>query len=565
VRALRLAAGVIPVYKAVDTCAAEFAAETPYFYSTYEDENEAQLGKRERIIILGSGPNRIGQGIEFDYCCVHAAMTVREHGYDAVMINCNPETVSTDYDTSDRLYFEPLTLEDVGNVVANEKPLGVILQFGGQTPLKLAADLAASGVPLVGPPHTAIHLAEDRGSFGALLTELGIRCPAYGVATSVAEALLIGERLGFPLLVRPSFVLGGRAMQIVYGADELAQYMQTAVSTSPDHPVLIDKFLEDAIEVDVDAVCDGEEVYIGAIMQHVEEAGVHSGDSSCVIPSISLGEGTLEQVRRQTTQLALALGVKGLLNVQFAYQNYELFVLEVNPRGSRTVPFVSKATGVQLAKLATRVVLGEKLAAIKPPRRVPEHVSVKEAVLPFARFPDADSRLGPEMKSTGEVMGIGDTFPVAFGKAQVASGNPLPLEGTVFLSVCDSDKSAATILGQRLSSLGFDLCATGGTAHALQSLGVAAREVNKVSEGRPHVVDLIEQGEIAFVVNTPYGRGARSDGHEIRQAALQRGIPCITTLAGASAAVSAIEAAQRPRVTVRCLQDMHAHIGETPS
>ncbi|MGO8684719.1 MAG: carbamoyl-phosphate synthase large subunit [Thermoleophilia bacterium] len=565
VRAARLEAGVVPVYKAVDTCAAEFAAETPYFYSTYEDENEAQRGKRERIIILGSGPNRIGQGIEFDYCCVHAAMTVREHGYDAVMINCNPETVSTDYDTSDRLYFEPLTLEDVGNAVANEKPTGVILQFGGQTPLKLAADLAAAGVPLLGTPHTAIHLAEDRGSFGALLTELGIRCPAYGIATSIAEALLIGDRLSFPLLVRPSFVLGGRAMQIVYDADELAHYMQTAVSASPDHPVLIDKFLEDAIEVDVDAVCDGEEVYVGAIMQHVEEAGVHSGDSSCVIPSISLGEGTLEQVRRQTTQLALALGVKGLLNVQFAYQNYELFVLEVNPRGSRTVPFVSKATGVQLAKLATRVVLGEKLAAIKPPRRVPEHVSVKEAVLPFARFPDADSRLGPEMKSTGEVMGIGDTFPVAFGKAQVASGNPLPLEGTVFLSVCDSDKSAVTILGQRLRSLGFDLCATRGTAHALRSLGVAAREVNKVSEGAPHIVDLIEQGEIVFVVNTPYGRGARSDGHEIRQAALQRGIPCITTLAGASAAVSAIEAAQRPRVTVRCLQDLHADIGKTPS
>jgi carbamoyl-phosphate synthase large subunit len=465
VTALRLEAGITPVYKAVDTCAAEFAAETPYFYSTYEEENEAEPGERERIVILGSGPNRIGQGIEFDYCCVHAAMTVREQGYEAIMINCNPETVSTDYDISDRLYFEPLTLEDVTAVVANERPLGVVLQFGGQTPLKLAAALAAAGIPLLGTPHESIHLAEDRGSFGTLLQELGIRCPEYGVASHVDEAVAIGERIGYPLLVRPSFVLGGRAMEIVYNADELRRYMGTAITASPDHPVLIDKFLEDAIEVDVDAVSDGEGVYIGAIMQHVEEAGIHSGDSSCVIPSLSLGEGTLEQVRKQTAALAMALGVKGLLNVQFAYQNYELYVLEVNPRGSRTVPFVSKATGVQLAKIATRVILGTPLRELGlPDRRVPEHVSVKEAVMPFNRFPGADTRLGPEMKSTGEVMGIADTFPTAFGKAQVAAGSPLPVEGTVFLSVCDTDKSAATILGQRLHGLGFKILATRGTA-----------------------------------------------------------------------------------------------------
>ncbi len=558
VRALRLEHGVTPVYKAVDTCAAEFEDETDFFYSTYEDEYEARRGPQRSVVILGSGPNRIGQGIEFDYCCVHAAMTVREHGYDAVMINCNPETVSTDYDISDRLYFEPLTFEDVANVVANEDPVGVIVQFGGQTPLKLAAALADAGVPLLGTPPTSIHLAEDRGTFGRLLEELGIRCPSYGVATDGEEALQIAERLGYPLLVRPSFVLGGRAMQIVYDGEELAGYMRTAVSASPDHPVLIDTFLEDAIEVDVDAVCDGHDVYIGAIMQHVEEAGIHSGDSSCVIPSLSLGEGTLERVRKQTTQLALALGVKGLLNVQFAFQNYELYVLEVNPRGSRTVPFVSKATGVQLAKLATRVILGERLADVQPPRRVPEHVSVKEAVMPFNRFPGADSKLGPEMKSTGEVMGVADTFPAAFAKAQVASGYPLPVEGTVFLSVCDSDKSAATILGQRLHGLGFTILATRGTARALQSLGVPTVEVNKVVEGSPHVVDLIEEGRVGFIINTPFGRGARSDGYEIRQAALRRGVPCITTLAGASAALSAIDAARRPRVTVRCLQDLHA-------
>jgi len=557
VRALRIEHDVVPVYKAVDTCAAEFQAETPYFYSTYEEENEAEPGDRERVIILGSGPNRIGQGIEFDYCCVHAALTAREMGYEAVMVNCNPETVSTDYDVSDRLYFEPLTFEDVANIVANERPKGVIVQFGGQTPLKIARALAESAIPILGTPQESIDLAEDRGRFGQLLAELDVRCPEYGLARTAAEAAAVADRVGYPLLVRPSYVLGGRAMQIVYSAAELERYMTTAATANLEHPVLIDKFLEDAIEVDVDAICDGEDVYVGAVMQHVEEAGVHSGDSACVIPSISLGEGTLEQVRKQTRRLALGLGVRGLINVQFAYQNYQLYVLEVNPRGSRTVPFVSKATGIAMAQLATRVILGEKLADLAPERRVPEHVSVKEAVLPFSRFPGSDTQLGPEMRSTGEVMGIADNFPAAFGKAVAAAGSPLPLEGNVFLSVCDSDKSAATILAQRLHSLGFAIYATRGTATALTSLGIPVHVVNKVSQGEPHVVNLIESGDIALVINTPFGRGARSDGYEIRTTVLRKGVPSITTLAGASAAASAIEAARRPRVQVHCLQDLH--------
>jgi carbamoyl-phosphate synthase large subunit len=558
IRALRIEHDVLPVYKAVDTCAAEFQAETPYFYSTYEQENEAEPGDKERVVILGSGPNRIGQGIEFDYCCVHAALTARDQGYEAIMVNCNPETVSTDYDISDRLYFEPLTFEDVANIVANERPKGVIIQFGGQTPLKIARALADAGIPILGTPQESIDLAEDRGRFGKLLEELDIRCPEYGLATTAAEAADVAARVGYPLLVRPSYVLGGRAMQIVYGPQELEHYMTTAVNASPEHPVLIDRFLEDAIEVDVDAIGDGEDVYIGAVMQHVEEAGVHSGDSACVIPSISLGEGTLEQVRKQTRQLALGLGVRGLINVQYAYQSYQLYVLEVNPRGSRTVPFVSKATGVPMAQIATRVILGEPLAGMGLERRVPEYVSVKEAVLPFNRFPGTDTQLGPEMKSTGEVMGIAQAFPEAFGKAVAAGGMPLPIDGKVFLSVCDSDKSAATILAQRLHMLGFTIYATRGTATALTSLGIPVNVVNKVHQGEPNVVTLIESGDIGLVINTPFGRGARADGYEIRTTALRKGIASITTLAGASAAVSAIEAAKRPRVQVHCLQDLHA-------
>jgi len=557
VRALRHEHDVLPVYKAVDTCAAEISAETPYFYATYEEENEAQPGDRERVVILGSGPSRIGQGIALDYCCVHAALTAREMGYEAVMVNCNPATVSTDYDVSDRLYFEPLTFEDVANVVANEKPKGVIVQFGGQAPLKIAGALAEAGIPILGTPQESIDLAEDRGRFGKLLEELGIRCPEHGLATTAAEAAAVAGRVGYPLLVRPSCVLGGRAAQIVYGAAELERYMTTAAGLSPARPVLIDRFLEDAIEIDVDAVCDGVDVYIGAVVQHIEEAGVHSGDSACVIPSISLGESTLEQVREQTRQLALGLGVRGLINVRFAYQNHQLYVLEADPRGSRTVPFVSKATGAPMAQMATRVILGERLADLGVVRRVPEHVSVKEAVLPFDRFPGSDTQLGPEMKSTGEVMGIAEDFPAAFGKAVAAAGATLPLEGSVFLSVCDSDKSAATILAARLHQLGFGIYATRGTATALTSLGIPVKVVNKVFQGEPHVIDLIESGEIVLVVNTPFGREARSDGYEIRATALRKGVPSITTLAGASAAVSAIEAARRPRLQVHCLQDLH--------
>ncbi|MDI9598835.1 MAG: carbamoyl-phosphate synthase large subunit [Acidobacteriota bacterium] len=563
IRALRLEHDILPVYKAVDTCAAEFPAETPYYYSTYEEQNEAEPGERRRVVILGSGPNRIGQGIEFDYCCVHAALTAREMGYEAVMINCNPETVSTDYEVSDRLYFEPLTFEDVADVVANERPEGVIVQFGGQTPLRIARALVEVGIPVLGTPQDSIDLAEDRGRFGGLLEELGIRCPRYGLATTAAEAAEVAAQVGYPLLLRPSYVLGGRAMRIVYGLEELERFVGDAASVSPGHPVLLDEFLENAVEVDVDAVGDGEEVYIGAVMQHVEEAGVHSGDSACVIPSISLGEGTLEQVRRQTKALALALDVRGLINVQFACHNYRLYVLEVNPRGSRTVPFVSKATGIPLARVATRVILGERLADMGLERRVPGYVSVKEAVLPFGRFPGTDTQLGPEMRSTGEVMGIADTFPEAFGKAVAAAGLALPTEGDVFLSVCDSDKSAATILAQRLHALGFAIHATRGTAAALTSLGIPVNVVDKVSEGAPNAVDLIESGDIRLVIDTPFGRGARTDGYRIRSAALRRGIASITTLAGASAAVSAIEAAKRPRVQVHCLQDLHAEAERT--
>ena len=558
VRALRIEWDVLPVYKAVDTCAAEFEAETPYFYSCYEQENEAVPGEKERVVILGSGPNRIGQGIEFDYCCVHAALTAREMGFETVMVNCNPETVSTDYDVSDRLYFEPLTFEDVANIVLNERPRGVIVQFGGQTPLKIAKELVAAGIPILGTPQESIDLAEDRGRFGELLSSVGIRCPEYGLADTADEAGAVAERVGYPVLVRPSYVLGGRAMQIVYTREELDAWMAAATPAIRERPVLVDRFLEDAIEVDVDAVADGTDVYIGAVMQHIEEAGVHSGDSACVIPSISLGEHTLEQVRKQTRELALALGVCGLINIQFAYQSYHLYVLEVNPRGSRTVPFVSKATGVPLARLATQTILGTPLADIAPRYRVPELVSVKEAVLPFDRFPGDDARLGPEMKSTGEVMGIAEDFPTAFGKAAAAAGAPLPLDGSVFLSVCDSDKSAATILAQRLHMLGFAILATRGTATALTSLGIPVRVVNKVFEGEPHVVNMLESGEVGLVINTPVGRGARSDGHEIRTAALRLRVPAITTLAGASAAISAIEAARRPVVRVHCLQDMNA-------
>ncbi|MHB0978662.1 MAG: carbamoyl-phosphate synthase large subunit [Thermoleophilia bacterium] len=586
VRARRLEDGIVPTYKAVDTCAAEFEAYTPYFYSTYEEENEALPNpERERVIILGSGPNRIGQGIEFDYCCVHAVMEMREQGYEAIMVNCNPETVSTDYDTSDRLYFEPLTFEDVLNIVDNEKPKGVIVQFGGQTPLKIAERLAAAGVSIMGTSQDAIDLAEDRERFGGVLKKLGLQAPPFGTARSAEEAVVIADRIGYPVLARPSYVLGGRAMEIVYDRASLERYIHTAVKASSRHPVLIDRFLERSLEVDVDAVCDGEQVYIGAVMQHVEEAGVHSGDSACVIPPVTLGDEVVYAIEKQTEALALELGVVGLMNVQYALQQADqgavIYVLEVNPRGSRTVPFVSKATGVPLAKIATRVIAGHKLRDLDLPGwdesratgRVPgwhgfAHVAVKEAVLPFPRFPGVDTTLGPEMKSTGEVMGVGRSFPVAFGKAQLAAGDRIPQTGTVFISVCDADKPAAVGVASTLKRLGFSLLATKGTQSLLAVNGIEAELVLKHSEGQAArdggatedvetIVDLIESGRVGLIINTPRGHGARADGYEIRGAAVRRKIPAITTMAAAQAAVQAIEAGRTGDIPVACLQELH--------
>ncbi len=569
-------------FMSVDTCAAEFPARTPYYYSGWERpgsggvrhevRREGDCGGasgRSSIVILGSGPNRIGQGIEFDYCCVHAAMTVRESGCDAVMINCNPETVSTDYDTSDRLYFEPLTLADVLAVVEVEKPRGLILQFGGQTPLKLAAGLEAAGVPLLGTSPAAIDLAEDRGRFGALLESLGYKAPPYASARSVAKALDSALDVGFPLLVRPSYVLGGRAMEIVYSSQGLADYLERqgvrAVEDLPGQQaeIFLDRFLENATEVDVDALCDGREVWIGGIMQHVEEAGVHSGDSACVLPPHSLGEEMLEQMRAATREIALAIGVVGLINVQYAVHAGELYVIEANPRASRTVPFVSKAVGLPLAKLACRIMLGESIAELDLPRQreglgFGDHVSVKEAVLPFDRFEGSDALLGPEMRSTGEVMGIARDFPTAFAKAQAAAGVPLPSEGTAFITVTDSDKAGAFAVAQILHDNGFAIVATRGTAEAIERMGVPAQRLNKIGEGSPHVLDWIERGDVDLVVNTPTGYGARTDGYEIRRAAVSHGIPCVTTLAAGVSAARAIASARRDgEPAVLCLQELH--------
>ena len=557
-------------FKSVDTCAAEFAAETPYFYSGWERTaaHEIDRGDRSSVVILGAGPNRIGQGIEFDYCCVHAAMTVRESGRDAVMINCNPETVSTDYDTSDRLYFEPLTLEDVLGVIDVERPEGVIVQFGGQTPLKLAHALDSAGVPLLGTPVDSIDLAEDRSRFGALMRELGLKSPPFATATSPGEALERAADVGYPLLVRPSYVLGGRAMELCYSHEKLADYLKRTRAHA-GAAIYLDRFLENSIEIDVDALCDGDSVQIGAIMQHVEEAGIHSGDSACVIPAMSLGPEMLDQVHEATEKLALRLGVVGLINIQFAVTGEEdLFVIEANPRASRTVPFVSKAVGVPLAKVACRLMLGERLADMDLPlSRLGAgnlaHVSVKEAVLPFDRFPRADALLGPEMKSTGEVMGVAYDFPAAFGKAQAAAGAALPDEGGVFISVTDSDKPAATQLAAALHDLGFTIYATGGTARAIRGMGVPVARIKKIGEGSPNVVDHIDSGEVDLVINTPTGTGARSDGWEIRRAAVGRGIPCITTVTAASAAQRAILARRKGEVEVRSLQELHG--AERPS
>jgi carbamoyl-phosphate synthase large subunit len=557
--------GLARTYKAVDTCAAEFEAATPYYYSAHErtrhdgspPANEVRRGEKDSVVILGAGPNRIGQGIEFDYCCVHAAMTTRELGRDAVMVNCNPETVSTDYDTSDRLYFEPLTAEDVLAVCEQEQPEGVIVQFGGQTPLKLARTLEEAGVPLLGTPVDAIDLAEDRGRFGELLERLGVEAPPYGTAFSAEEAIAVAERVGFPLLVRPSYVLGGRAMEICYSTEDLQTYLAKYVKADQEHPLLLDRFLENAIEVDVDALGDGDEVYVAGIMQHVEEAGVHSGDSACVIPPLSLGEEMLERIRATSERIALELGVIGLINIQYGVAGGELYVIEANPRASRTVPFVSKAIGVPLAKLACRLMLGEKLADQELPQGPLDHVSVKEAVLPFARFSGADSVLGPEMKSTGEVMGIAADFPTAFGKAQAAAGVRLPESGSVFITVTDTDKAAATQLATRFHDLGFEVIATHGTAQAIEQMGVPVTRINKLQEGSPHVLDLIRKHECDLVINTPTGSGARADGYEIRTAAVRSGIPCVTTMTGATAAARAIAAGKEVDVEVRSLQEIH--------
>jgi len=566
VRLQRARYGVAPVFKRVDTCAAEFESFTPYLYSTYEDEDEAEAQPRSKIMILGSGPNRIGQGIEFDYCCCHASFALREDGYETIMVNCNPETVSTDYDTSDRLYFEPLTLEDVLAVVERERPQGVIVQFGGQTPLNLALELRRNGVPIIGTSPESIDLAEDRRRFGRLLEELKIPQPRNGTALVPEEAARVAGEIGLPVLVRPSYVLGGRAMVIAYDVNTVQEYVAQAAMLGPARPVLIDQFLEEATEVDVDALADGTDVVIGGIMEHIEEAGVHSGDSSCVLPPVSLTPAVLESIREYTQRLALALKVVGLMNVQYAIQRDTVYVLEVNPRASRTVPYVSKATGVPLAKVAARLMAGKKLADMNLPVvwhngiaeiAVREFYAVKSPVFPFNKFRGVDTILGPEMRSTGEVMGISTSYGQAFAKAQLAAGQRLPRQGTVFLSVNDGDKRHLGSLGKDLQALGFRLLATRGTAAALEAAGIEAQPVFKVNEGRPNIVDLIKTRKIDLVINTPLGRESFYDEKSIRRAAIRYNIPCITTLAAAHAATRGIRALLDQKTEVAALQDLH--------
>ena len=559
VRRIRLQAGIKPVYKMVDTCAAEFVAHTPYLYSTYEEEDEAPPTPREKVVILGSGPNRIGQGIEFDYACVHAAFALRDAGVEAIMVNCNPETVSTDYDTSDRLYFEPLTFEDVMNIVERERPRGVIVQFGGQTPLKLVVPLERAGVPILGTPPDAIDRAEDRRRFSDLLDRLGLAQAPGSTARSYEEASRIAAHIGYPVLVRPSYVLGGRAMQIVYDEADLQNYMKEAVRVSPEHPILVDKFLEDALEIDVDAIADGHRVVVGGVMEHVEKAGVHSGDSACALPPYSLGDDQIERIQAQARALATELGVIGLLNIQFAIKNEQIFVLEVNPRASRTVPFVSKAIGVPLAKLATRVMLGDTLVGLGfGEEREVRHIAIKEAVFPFIKFPGVDTILGPEMKSTGEVMGIDHDFRKAYVKSQLSAGSPLPTSGKVFVSVKNRDKRAVLQLSKRLAEMGFSLVATVGTAKLLQRQGMAVETVYKVNESyRPNIVDLMKRGEIALVFNTPEDGRARKDSYLIRRTAVTQNIPYYTTVDGAQAAIGGIEALLKGEISVKPLQEYH--------
>ena len=558
-RGVRGALGVYPTYKSVDTCAGEFPARTPYYYSTYEVEDEVERGDNASVVVLGSGPNRIGQGIEFDYACVHASYALKEAGYDAVMVNSNPETVSTDYDTSTRLYFEPLTAEHVLEIIRREKPEGVILQFGGQSPLKLARELEKNGAKILGTTPEAIDLAEDRSRFGRLLTELGIPHPRFGTARSAKEAREVARELGYPVIVRPSYVLGGRRMEIVYNNEDLDLYLRASASADPEHPILIDKFMEDYVEVDVDAVSDGEEVYVGGIMEHVEEAGVHSGDSSCVVPPITIHSALLERIEDYTSRLALSMGVVGLMNVQFVVRGEDVLIIECNPRASRTVPYVSKATGVPLAKVATRVLLGEKLREMRLDSSTNGHFSVKAPVFPFDRFAGVDPQLGPEMRSTGEAMGIDRSFGGAFAKALAAAGQTLPTSGRVYISVANRDKRAVVLIARAFADLGFELAGSEGTAEVLKNNGLSVSVVPKIGESGEDVLNLIERGGVDLIVNTPWGRGARTDGYLIRRKALMHGVPCITTLAAAAAAVQGIESRIRGGTErVNSLQGLYA-------
>ncbi|MFW6115394.1 MAG: carbamoyl-phosphate synthase large subunit [Thermodesulfobacteriota bacterium] len=565
IRAFRKDMGIVPGYKLVDTCAAEFEARTPYYYSTYEQESEKRVSQRKKVMILGGGPNRIGQGIEFDYCCVQASFALAEQGLESIMVNSNPETVSTDYDISDMLFFEPLTKEDILNIVEAERPMGVIVQFGGQTPLNLASSLAQAGVPILGTPPESIALAENRDFFTVFCTKLGLRQPHSGIARGMDEALGVAERIGLPVILRPSYVLGGRAMKIVYDRQSLEEFIMRALLVSPENPILIDKFLEDAVEIDLDAVSDGTNTIIGGIMEHIEEAGIHSGDSACVLPPQGLSPEDLEEIKQSALKIAMELKVVGLLNIQFAIREGELFVLEVNPRASRTVPFVSKATGVPLAKLATKVMLGKTLKELgfthKPDLG---HVSVKESVFPFNRFPGTDIILGPEMKSTGEVMGIDDDFGRAFAKSQLAAGQVLPTTGTVFVSVKDADKPRVYPSVRRLYEMGFNIMATTGTSQYLNTLGIPSRPAKKIAHGRPHVIDHIKNGAIQLVINTPSGVESAGGSHHIRHAVIRYGIPYATTLSGAAAMTSGIEALKQGRLAVRPLQDYHRKIVYLP-
>ncbi len=558
VRQIRKAKGVDPVYKLVETCAAEFEAFTPYYYSTYEQENEIRTSSNRKVVILGGGPNRIGQGIEFDYCCVHASLALREMGIDSIMVNSNPETVSTDYDTSDRLYFEPLTREDVLHIVEQEGPEGIIVQFGGQTPLNLSVPLSNAGVKILGTSPDSIDRAEDRERFQVMLKKLGILQPENGIAVNKEQAIQIADRIGYPVVVRPSFVLGGRAMEIVYDRKDLEYYMETAVQVSPGKPVLVDRFLDGAIEIDVDAISDGHDTIIGGIMEHIEEAGIHSGDSACVLPPVSLEPDILETIMEHTRALAKELSVVGLMNIQYAVKDGIIYVIEVNPRASRTIPFVSKATGVPLANMATQVIMGKTLKELGLTGEViPEYVSVKEAVFPFSRFPGVDTILGPEMKSTGEVMGIDHNFGLAFGKSQLAAGQKIPLSGKVFVSVKDMDKAAVLPVAKGLHGLGFKILATKGTSRYLTENGVVNESVNKVREGRPHVVDMIKNGEVHLVINTTSDKKAIGESYSIRRASLTLNVPYTTTLAGAKATLAAIRSMAKEDMKVRTIQEYH--------